>query len=130
MKRICGTLIPVAAIYCLCLTGCVTKGKFLLSQEAVGRLESDSANTHRQLCSCQTQVKNLQDENGSLQKKNAATERDLQNVSSTSKMTIADQAKRLKDLQNLIQSQRDAMNKLKKSIADALVNFKPDELSV
>ena len=45
-------------------------------------------------------------------------------------MTIAEQAKRLKDLQELIQGQKDVMNKLKKTIADALVNFKPDELTV
>ncbi len=45
-------------------------------------------------------------------------------------MTIADQARRLKNLQDLIQSQRDVMNKLKASIATALINFKADELSV
>ena len=48
----------------------------------------------------------------------------------SSKMTIADQAKRMKDLQKLIQSQKDILTNLKKTIADALVNFKPDELSV
>jgi chemotaxis protein MotB len=47
-----------------------------------------------------------------------------------SKMTIADQAKRLKDLQTLIQSQKDILTKLKKTMADALINFKPDELTV
>ena len=64
-------------------------------------------------------------------------QKNLSNLSSSSqttiensKMTIADQAKRLKDLQNLIQSQKDILSKLKKTIADALINFKPDELSV
>ena len=64
-------------------------------------------------------------------------QKDLKSLSATSQatinskqMTIADQAKRLSDLQSLIQSQRDVMNKLKKTIADALVNFKPDELTV
>jgi chemotaxis protein MotB len=45
-------------------------------------------------------------------------------------LTIADQAKRLKNLQDLIQAQKDVMNKLKKNISDALINFKADELSV
>jgi chemotaxis protein MotB len=45
-------------------------------------------------------------------------------------MTIADQAKRLKNLQDIIQSQRDVMTNLKNSIADALMNYKTDELSV
>jgi chemotaxis protein MotB len=45
-------------------------------------------------------------------------------------MTISDQAKRLKNLQDLIQSQKDVLNKLRQTIADALINFKADELSV
>ena len=45
-------------------------------------------------------------------------------------MTIADQAKRLKTLQNIIQSQRDVMSNLKNTIADALLNYQADELSV
>lgn len=45
-------------------------------------------------------------------------------------MTIAEQARRLNDLQQLIQAQRDVVNKLKQTVANALVNFKPDELSV
>ena len=44
-------------------------------------------------------------------------------------MTIVDQAKRLKDLQMLIQSQKDIMTNLKKTVADALINFKPDDFS-
>ncbi len=45
-------------------------------------------------------------------------------------MTIADQAKRLKNLQTMIQSQKDVMTRLKNSIAAALVNYKADELFV
>ena len=49
---------------------------------------------------------------------------------SNSNMTISDQAKRLKTMEGLIQAQKDVMNKLKKTVADALINFKPEELSV
>jgi chemotaxis protein MotB len=72
-----------------------------------------------------------------LQQEKESVEKDLQNLSNSSQadinskqLTIAEQAKRLKDLQTLIQSQKDVMNKLKKIVADALVNFKPDELTV
>lgn len=54
----------------------------------------------------------------------------LKNTRLESNMTIADQAKRLQDLQNVIQSQRDVMSNLKNSIADALINYETDELSI
>jgi chemotaxis protein MotB len=75
-------------------------------------------------------LKDLQDQRDALQSANAASQNDLNALSSKSKLTIADQAKRLKDLQNLIQSQKDILNKLKSDIAGALINFKADELSV
>jgi len=65
-----------------------------------------------------------------LQNENALVQKDLNALSSESKMTIADQAKRLKSLQDMIQTQKDVMSKLKNSIADALMNYKTDELSV
>jgi len=45
-------------------------------------------------------------------------------------MTIADQSTRLKNLQDLIQSQKDVMAKLKRSISTALMGYNADELSV
>ena len=65
-----------------------------------------------------------------MQNENALVQKDLNALSSESKMTIADQAKRLKSLQDMIQTQKDVMSKLKNSIADALMNYKTDELSV
>ena len=114
----------------LSLSSCVSKGKLLASEGRVHNLQSDSSSTHHLLNDCNASVKDLEDQRTSLQNANAAVQNDLQNLSSKSKMTIADQAKRLKSLQDLIQSQKDVMSKLKKSIADALVNFNADELSV
>jgi chemotaxis protein MotB len=45
-------------------------------------------------------------------------------------MTIADQAKRLKSLQDMIQAQKQVMTNLQNSIAKALMNYKADELTV
>ena len=122
---------------CLALSSCVSKGKFLLGESHVKKLQADSAQTHDLLGNCNSQVKGLQGENAALKSQLNAAQGDLENLSSSAKtsqekssMTIADQAKRLRDLQNLIQSQKDVMNKLRNTIADALVNFKPDELSV
>jgi chemotaxis protein MotB len=45
-------------------------------------------------------------------------------------MTIADQAKRLRNLNHIIATQKDLMLKLKNSIADALMSYRTDEISV
>ncbi|MFN8287643.1 MAG: OmpA family protein [Chitinophagales bacterium] len=108
-----------------------------MSEANVMRLQKDSSSTHQSLNTCNSsldeanaKIRGLESDKSSLEAQNANISADLQNVSKTSKMTIAEQAQRLKALQDLIQSQRDVMDKLKKSIADALVNFKPDELTV
>jgi chemotaxis protein MotB len=132
------TYIPVVFILiCLALTSCVTKGKYGIAESRLHKLERDSANISHDLDGCNTKVKSLEDEKTALQAQKSSVESDLEKLSSNSnktiaqsKMTIAEQAKRLKDLQDLIQRQKDVMNNLKKTIANALINFKADELSV
>lgn len=114
----------------LCLSSCVSKGKFLASEGRVKKLQGDSTNTHNLLDECNVSLRNMGQQRDALQNANADAQNDLQDLASKSKLTIAEQAKRLKNLQDLIQSQKDVMNRLKKTIADALINFKADELSV
>jgi chemotaxis protein MotB len=114
----------------LFLSSCVSKGKLLASQGRVYKLEDDSTLTHRSLNTCNASVADLEGQRNALQNANAAAQNDLNDLSSKSKMTIADQAKRLKNLQDLIQSQKDVMSNLKQTIAAALINFNADELSV
>ena len=130
MKKIVHFSLFALLISALTLSSCVSKGKFLASEGRVHKLQNDSSATHRSLNECNASVKDLEDQRTALQNANASAQNDLNNLSSKSKMTIADQAKRLKNLQDLIQAQKDVMNKLKKTIADALINFKADELSV
>lgn len=105
------------------LTSCGPGKKLLSSQARVAQLQKDSINSQDRLMECNALVKNLQADK-------ALVENDLKVLSSESKMTIADQAKRLKTLHELIQSQRDVMTRLKNSISEALVNYKADELTV
>lgn len=130
MKHIFHFSLFIVLICTLTLSSCVTKGKFLASESWVHKLQGDSTSTHRTLNECNAAVKELEGQRDALQNSNAASQNDLKDLSSKSKMTIADQARRLKHLQDLIQSQKDVMNKLKKDIGDALVNFKADELTV
>jgi chemotaxis protein MotB len=112
------------------ITSCGPSKKLVESRARVDKLQNDSASTHNQLNDCNTLVKNLNNEKVFLQGENDAAQKSLKAINTQSKMTIADQAIRLQNLQNLIQSQKDVMNKLKNSIASALMNYSADELSV
>jgi chemotaxis protein MotB len=144
MKRSVFFLAFTAIIISLSITSCGPSKKLLSSRVKVENLQKDSINTHLQLNDCNAMVKNLnadklsllfdknslENDKTSLQNKNESVSNDLKSLSSQSTMTIAGQAARLKTLQDMIQSQKDLMNNLKNSIADALMNYKSDELSV
>ncbi len=124
-------------IFSLLLTSCGTSKKLVASRDHVDQLQKDSADTHDQLNSCTSLVKDLrgekatlQNQKASLQDQNASVHNDLNVLSSSTKLTIAEQEARLKNLQSMIQSQKDVMSKLKNSIADALMKYKADELYV
>lgn len=121
----------------LLFTSCVSGKKFKTSEARVYNLQKDSVLKLGQLNDCNANLKDLKAEKASLVSKNAlltdensAVTYDLHSLSTQSKMTIADQAKRLKNLQDIIQSQKDVTDKLKNTISDALINYKADELSV
>ena len=123
---------------------CVPTRKLKQAQSKIDQLKTDSSNTHNYLDACNVTVKNLQnekarlqndkagllDEKTGLEREKSTIQNDLNNLSNSSKMTIEDQAKRLQNLQNLFQAQKDVVNRLKQTISEALVSFKADELSV
>jgi len=116
----------------------------MASEDKVYNLRKDSINKSIQLDECYDQVKNLknekaslqydksslQDDKTSLQIENAEGQDNLKNLSDESKLTITTQAKRLKNFQDIIKSQNDIMDNLKNSIANALMNYESDELSI
>ena len=144
MKKTISIITFIALICSMLFTSCGPSKKLLVSRAKVNELQNDSINTHSQLIECNMHVNklngdiaslqgdkaSLKNDKASLQNENALVQKDLQTLSTESKMTIADQEKRLKDLQNMIQSQKDIMTKLKNKIGDALMNYKTDELYV
>ena len=130
MKRVLQFVTILILILSLFFTSCGPSKKLLESQAKVKKLQNDSTNTHSLLNNCNTQVNSLTEERTALQNENAMAQKNLKALNTQSKMTIADQAMRLQNLQNLIQSQKDIMNNLKNSIADALLNYSSDELTV
>jgi chemotaxis protein MotB len=114
----------------LLFAACVPKRELIKEQARVKTLQKDSTTTHSGLNDCNGQVVDLQKDKVDLQNSIKELSASYQENMSNSNMTIADQANRLKSMEGLIQKQKDVMNNLKKTVADALVNFKPDELSV
>jgi chemotaxis protein MotB len=102
----------------------------MVSEAKADKLQKDNANALNQLNVCNAQIQDLNKEIASLQGEYSTIQKDLKALSNESKMTISDQARRLRNLQNMIQSQKDVMTRLKNSIADALMNYKADELYV
>jgi chemotaxis protein MotB len=130
MKTTFHFIVSLSLITGLLFTSCGPSKKLMVSQAKVNKLQKDSANTHSQLNDCNALVKNLKEEKASLQDENASAQNYLKDLTTASKMTIADQAKRLKSLQDIIQNEKDVMTRLKNSITDALLNYKTDELNI
>jgi chemotaxis protein MotB len=130
MKKTFYYLTFVSLIVSTSFSSCVSTKKFKTSEATVSQLQEENAKKVSQLKECNSLVKDLNDQKTSLLNENSLVTNDLKSLSTESKLTIADQAKRLKRLQDMIQAQRDVMAKLKNSIADALMNYKTDELSV
>lgn len=112
-------LVSLAFILILSYTSYVFYKKNIASTAVIEMLQSDLSKTNSDLYAGSEQLNDLRTEKAAL--KNNRIE---------SNMTIADQAKRLQNLENVIQSQRDVMSNLKNSIANALINYKTDELSI
>jgi len=130
MKKTFQSLAFVCLFASLTFTSCGPSKKLLVSQAKIDKLQKENATTNSKLNDCNNQVASLNKEKDALKNENASTQNDLKILNNQSKMTIADQAKRLKNLQDIIQAQKNLMSDLKNSITNALLNYKTDELSV
>lgn len=124
----------IIAFLCLLLillfASCGPSKALMVSQTKVETLQKEIANTRTQLKECNTKVDNMFQDKAALQTQNALVQDDLKDINTESEMTIANQAKRLKNLQEMINSQKSIMTNLQNTIAEALMNYSADELSV
>jgi chemotaxis protein MotB len=130
MKKSLQTLVFLTLVIGLVFTSCGPGKKLTASRAKVDKLQKDSTSIHNQLNACSSEVKKLNQDKATLENENASVTKDLKALSTESKMTIADQANQLKNFQAMVRAQKDIMNKLKLSIANALMNYKSDELYV
>ena len=137
MKKSIRTVTFFALAAGLLFTSCVSNKKFMASEARVDKLQKENANTQSQLNESNMQLMKVKDENANMktenetiQKEYALIQKNLMMRSSESKMTIAEQARRLGILQDIIDTQAEITTRLRNSIGNALKNYKTDELTV
>jgi chemotaxis protein MotB len=123
MKKSFYGILVVSLVFSLTTMSCGPGKKLTASQARVSQLEREKAISERELREYSLQVEKLQ-------KENAGVQNDLNALTAESKLTIADQAKRLRTFQDKVNSQNAVMARLKNTISNALGHYNADELSV
>ncbi|XZF13543.1 OmpA/MotB family protein [Chitinophagaceae bacterium MMS25-I14] len=108
------------------LSSCVAKKKYLSAQDRISRLHRDSMDLYNQVQQLQGQNQELEGRVSKMEATNEFTSNQL----NMSKEEVARQKQRLEQLQALIDQQQKNTEALRKKIADALVNFNSDQLTV
>ncbi|MBU0489097.1 MAG: OmpA family protein [Bacteroidetes bacterium] len=137
MKKTIRILAFATLAFSMVFSSCVSGKKFKASEASVNQLQKDSAVLQSQLNRCNTLTSKLTLEKAALQASIDIINTEYNNLStesektiSKSELTIAEQARLLKNFRDMIQAQKDVMSVLKNSIANALMKYKTDELSV
>lgn len=129
MKKIYWIMVALL-VTSLALPSCTSRKKLYASEKRVWQLKQDSTTLETELARTRRMVSGLQEDSSMLQSEIMSVEQRLRMLAASSNTTIAEQAKRLEDLQNLIQNQKNAMNNLRRTVSDALIKYKSDDLSV
>jgi chemotaxis protein MotB len=130
MKKTLHYTVFLPVVLLMLVASCGPSKKFTASEDKVFALQKENANKTNLLNDCNRYVDNLSAEKNLLLTENAGYKDDLKILTATSNMTISAQAMRLRNLQKIIQSQKESMDNLKNSITTALMNYKTDELSI
>ncbi|MGV3638744.1 MAG: OmpA family protein, partial [Flavobacteriales bacterium] len=117
-------VIPCCAL--LLLGGCVSKKKFNTATAHVEKLRSDSLAYEEQLRGLRAELYGMAGNARMTAEELEARKRELK----AKDAELQDKARRMDDLDRRLKAQTDAMNALRKKVADALVNFKAEDLSV
>ena len=118
-------------------TSCVSSRKYDRAQSTIYGLRQDSLENYRLRQSLEQEILNLQQSftefQGDANEERAAllAQLDAKSMALSEKdQTLRARAEHLRQLQEQIDEQNAALNKLRKTVADALVNFNSDELTV
>ncbi len=118
--------LPYLIALTLIVTGCVSNRKYNSATSTVDRLRADSTNFSAEATAMRTELYGLQ---GDVK----MTKAELDERSRQLKAKDAElktKAERMDELDRRLRAQSDAMNGLRQKVADALVNFNAEDLSV
>lgn len=133
-----------AGLLVVMFSSCVSSRKYVNARLHISDLQQDSMNLARSLQNCNDTSaslhqnisglnQNINDLNNKLNQIIAAAKSQIENQSNqlnSSQQTISEQQEKLAALEAVLQKQKEAVDHLHKTIADALGKFKSDELSV
>lgn len=126
------------------LGSCVSSKKYVNARLRISDLRQDSTRLAHSLDDCQDSGRAMNatigDLNSKLNKLIEAAKSEIANQKSklanqesklsSSQQTIEEQQRKLAELQSILQQQKEVTDKLRKTIGDALMKFKSDELTV
>jgi chemotaxis protein MotB len=124
-------LILLFAIFALSACVPTRKYKDALTREAT--LISQIEGLNKDIAALNARISDVQNENGRLINQIDAAGKNNAELARLSKMTqeqLEEEQTRLTQMRQLMDQQRQAIENLRKKMTDALVNFKPEELSV
>lgn len=116
----------IALAFVTSAASCVATKKYDAANSRIASLRSDSLSLENQLAERRTELSNLNNKLEQMKASNNFTTNQL----NMSQDEINRQRDRLQQLQTRIDEQRKATEQLRKKMADALVNFNSDQLSV
>lgn len=131
------TCVLISGGLLLLLASCVSSKKYVDARLRISDLRQDSTQLARSLNNCQDSAQAMNQTIGDLNNKlnkliEAAKSEiaDQKNRITSSQQTIEEQQRKLAELQSILQQQKAVTDKLRKTIGDALMKFKSDELTV
>lgn len=132
-------LLPLALLLLL-LPSCVAKKKYLSATDHVTKLQGDSLSYEKRIAGLQGDIEQLQADLAATRDALAKNQEDLgmtreqvaqrEAMLSAKDAELLDKVKRMDELTRKLDAQTAALSGLRKKVADALVNFKSDELTV
>lgn len=121
----------------LALSSCVSKKKFVASESRGNRLQTDSIRMTTRIGELEQELLKLQEEynryqnNAEQAKVSLLAQLDRKSAELSEKdLTLQKRAEKLRQLQEQIEQQQAAVRKLRKIVADALISFSSEELTV
>ncbi|WP_242696451.1 OmpA family protein [Longitalea luteola] len=146
-RKITITRVAVGSLFLLSMSSCVSSKKFKASESALTSARNDSTRLARKVSDLQGNIaqlkKQVADQQDSINAKNRTLqdlEREIANLSkdasskqsmlNKNKQELLSQQQKLEHLQALMDQQKNAIEEIRKKMADALTGFKSNELSV